>query len=276
MQKFNQLIAHPSSLMQLLLSSSVVEKGFLWGGDCSSSGTSTLTVGACAAMDSTGVALMSLAATTKTNAAWAVGAAAGGLDTGTIAVNTWYHLYVIRRPDTGVVDFLISLNATTPTLPASYTQYRRVGSWKTSLASTNWDIIVQTGDQYRWPVYKGEYAAVPGATTAFTLSLTMVPTGIVVDALLHLGLSATTAQASPAAATYVSPLALTDDLVNFNASAQMQITTIAGSTMYGMADVFVKTNASAQVRHRSSWAAGTGPALYINTLGWTDTRGRIS
>lgn len=36
----------------------------------------------------------------------------GALDTGTIANNTWYHVWVIQHVDTGIVDVLISANAT--------------------------------------------------------------------------------------------------------------------------------------------------------------------
>lgn len=60
---------------------------------------------------------------------WAVGSGSGGLDTGTIGSGTYY-AYIIRRPDTGVVDVLYSLSATTPTLPSSYTQKALIGSFQ--------------------------------------------------------------------------------------------------------------------------------------------------
>jgi hypothetical protein len=46
---------------------------------------------------------------TKTTGAWAVGSGNGGLDEGSIGASACYHLYTIRRPDTGVTDYLISL-----------------------------------------------------------------------------------------------------------------------------------------------------------------------
>ena len=53
-----------------------------------------------------GLFLLSLAsAYTKTTSAWGVGTGNGSLDTGSIANSTWYHVYLIKRVDTGVVAF---------------------------------------------------------------------------------------------------------------------------------------------------------------------------
>ena len=48
----------------------------------------------------------------RLNASWTVGDNVGGLDTGSEAVSTWYHVWLIRRSDTGVVDVLLSASAT--------------------------------------------------------------------------------------------------------------------------------------------------------------------
>lgn len=82
-----------------------------------------------AASDGTIPYLMVLgsALTKRLDAAWAVGTGNGGLDTGTIA-NAWYYVWLIRRSDTGVVDALYSLSATSPTMPTSYDQKRLIGA----------------------------------------------------------------------------------------------------------------------------------------------------
>ena len=67
----------------------------------------------------------------QTNAAWAVGTNAGGLDTGALAANTQYYVWLIKRTDTGVVDVLFSLSASSPTLPTNYDKKRVIGSFKT-------------------------------------------------------------------------------------------------------------------------------------------------
>jgi hypothetical protein len=87
-----------------------------------------IAAGSCA--DSTGVDFLTLAAITKqSDVAWAVGTAAGGLDTGAVG-NSDYYIWAIKRVDTGVVDVLFSLSATAPTMPTNYTLKRRIGWFK--------------------------------------------------------------------------------------------------------------------------------------------------
>jgi hypothetical protein len=95
---------------------------------------------------------MNLAASiTKTTGPWAAGSGSGSLDTLSIANNTWYHVFLIERTDTGVVDVLISLNPTSPALPTSYTKKRRIGSMKTN-SSGQWIKFTQVGDEFLWDV----------------------------------------------------------------------------------------------------------------------------
>lgn len=63
------------------------------------------------AVDSTRATGMELTAgiTKRLDAAWAVGSGNGGLDQGSIA-NATYHLHLIKRPDTAVVDAIYSLS----------------------------------------------------------------------------------------------------------------------------------------------------------------------
>lgn len=90
-----------------------------------------------AAADTANYDLMQLtsAITKQIDAAWAVGNNAGGLDTGSVGNNTYY-IWLIRRPDTGVVDVLYSLSSTAPTMPTNYTQKRLVGRL-TRVSATN-------------------------------------------------------------------------------------------------------------------------------------------
>lgn len=114
-------------------------------------GSALFTVAAGIAADSTTTDLMTLAASLQKagNAAWSVGAGGGSLDTGTIANSTWYHVHLIKRTDTGVVDVLTSLSATAPTLPANYTLFRRIGAMKTTAGGV-WTSFTQIGDEFLW------------------------------------------------------------------------------------------------------------------------------
>lgn len=99
-----------------------------------------IAVGSAASDDTDPVKMVLAAALGKRlDAAWAVGGtpgtAAGGLDTGAVG-NSTYYVWLIRRPDTGVVDALFSLSATAPTMPTSYTQKRQLG-WFARAAGVN-------------------------------------------------------------------------------------------------------------------------------------------
>jgi len=63
---------------------------------------------------------------TKTVSSWVQGSDVGGLDTGSIAINSAYHVHLIYNPTSGVEDALISLSADAPTLPSGFTKSRRL------------------------------------------------------------------------------------------------------------------------------------------------------
>ncbi len=73
---------------------------------------------------------------------------ANGLDTGVVAANTWYFVWLIFNPSTSTVAGLFSLSSTSPTMPAGYTKSRRVGSIRRgATALLN---ILQVGDFCRY------------------------------------------------------------------------------------------------------------------------------
>ena len=89
----------------------------------------------------------------KIDATWAVGTNAGGLDsTDTVAADTGYGVYLIRRSDTGVVDVLMSSDMTAAgsalTMPTNYDQKRLIG-WIHTDGSANIIAFVQSGDYFR-------------------------------------------------------------------------------------------------------------------------------
>jgi hypothetical protein len=106
------------------------------------------------ARDSTDVDNMRLtsAITKQIDAAWTVGTNQGGLDTGSVAGDTLYAIWLIKRSDTGVVDVLFSTSFTSPTMPTNYDRKRLIGAIRTDTAV---DIIAytQSGDYFR---YTGE------------------------------------------------------------------------------------------------------------------------
>lgn len=231
-------------------------------------GATTQTFTAGGASDSTNVLYMATASTfTKTTASWAVGTGNGMLDTGASggSAGTWYYTYVIERPDTGLVDFLMSLSSTTPTMPANYTRWRRIGAIKLDGAK---NIIghFETGDTFWLTVPINEYSAVPGVTTAVTLTLVGVPTAVSVIGMFQGSvLDATNTNSI----CFLSGLSQTDSVP---AAAAFE-TAVAGSTTAGAIgySAQIATNTSGQIRRRCS---STTITLVINLNGWIDNRGK--
>ena len=88
-----------------------------------------IATGAAASDDASPVLITLASALVKRmDANWTVGTNQGGLDTGS-ASNAIYFVWVIRRPDTGVTDVLLSLSSTSPTMPANYTQKALAGTF---------------------------------------------------------------------------------------------------------------------------------------------------
>lgn len=241
-------------------------RGFLAGFTMSTAGASaTMTVGDGSATDSTNTYnLKLLASTAKTTAAWAVGSAVGGLDTGAIANNTWYHFYAIKRVDTGVVDVIFSLSATAPTLPANYTLYRRIGAGKTN-GSAQWIKFIQDGDFFQWVAPPTDSTTLPSAATLRTLS---VPSGVRVIARIAFqstnsgGIVGQTRHWDPALAASVP--------FSFIGSIRAFVNSAVAQTDEGTLDVM--TNTSAQIYNDGD--SVNLSAYTLVTSAWFDPRGR--
>lgn len=253
---------------------SAILKGQIFGVVLSTAGASaTFGVSAGEAADSTGVDLMVLvSAFTKTTSAWAVGTGNGALDTSTIAVSSWYSVFLIKRPDTGVVDVLISLSATAPTLPAGYTLFRRIGSMKTTAAS-QWAAFVQEGDEFLWSVSVGDVNVTTLSTTAtlFTLS---VPTGVKVIAQFSIMTDRVVANGTQS--VYITSPDQSDEASTSPGTAGAITMGIfnQGSTEIVMAtEIRRRTDTLARIRARAVGALGQ---FAVQTYGWMDPRGRFA
>ena len=77
--------------------------------------------------DQSGQATLS-AITKQIDAPWAEGTNAGGLDTGTVAADTFYYLFAIYNPATQTSDALFSASKTSPTLPSGYTKKKYIAA----------------------------------------------------------------------------------------------------------------------------------------------------
>ena len=84
-------------------------------------------------------------------------AGAGGLDTGVEAADTWYAVYVIADTS-GVnpVDALLSVSFITPTLPAGYDIFFRLGAVRNNAASDFLEFLQTNGERNRHHLWVNE------------------------------------------------------------------------------------------------------------------------
>lgn len=248
-------------------------KGALFGLTLANNGsdaTNDIDIAAGLAVDDGSAAFMVLAAglTKRLDAAWTVGTNQGGLDTGSIA-NDVYHVFLIRRPDTGVVDVLFSASATAPTMPTNYTQKRRIGAF--IRASGAILAFQQNGDAF---LLKGPVLDVTATNpgTSAVLRTLSVPDGVRVEALLNVVLD----QDSANAVVYFSSPDQNDAAASGTAAPLSQLSTQTSTgALITSGQLRVWTNTSAQIRTRNS-ASDAAQILYIATTGWVDNRGRFA
>lgn len=242
-------------------------RSYLAGCTLSTAGSSaTMSIAAGTAVDSTNVSAMVLAATSKTTSSWAAGAAQGGLDTGSISTSTWYHWFVIQRVDTGATDVLFSLSSSSPTMPANYTLFRRIGSGKTD-GSSNWTAFVQYGDTFEWLANVQNASTTNPGTSAVLTTLT-VPTGVKVRAWISSNMNNQTSSDIN--------ILFTDPAQTDSAASSTQMSYQSGpnaASAGGGAEFYVGTDTSGRIRYRLS-VSGAADTIVINTRGWIDRRGR--
>jgi hypothetical protein len=213
-----------------------------------------------AARDSTDDADMELASalTKRIDASWAVGTGSGGLDgsesvAGTPDADTWYHVHLIKRDDTGVVDVLFSESPTAPTLPANYDYFRRIGAVLTD-GSANILGFTQVGDLFYWNSARLDHSgsAVSGANVLLTLS---VPLGVRCSALFHVSAAGESIKLYTPGQTVGTTATLFTVAVNGRAAPQPFL-----------------TNTSSQIAARED--GGSSGTVTIETSAYLDRRGR--
>lgn len=200
--------------------------------------------------------------TKKPGTAWAVGSGNGCLDTGSVAAFTFYHVFVISRLDTGVVDILCSASATAPTMPANYTKKQRLGAIRTTWYPTPGAEIypfTQTGTEFRWATPTLDYTnATPG--TSAVIATLAVPNGILARALVNTMLSG--------GPNVVYLRALTESDMAPSGTPVAPLGSTANESGAQTAQVWVTTDPAQRISFR-----GTANApVSLVTIGWVDVQ----
>jgi hypothetical protein len=233
------------------------------------SGTQSISVAQGACRDSTNAQDITLAsvffkslAGTWTQGTGSSGSPVNGLDTGSVAASTWYHVFVISNGTN--VDVLFSTSASSPTMPGGWSYRRRIGSIRTD-ASKNVLGFVQVGDEFLWNTQITDANNATLGTTITNVTLT-VPTGVQVWAIFGAGIKNSGGVVS---LSIYSPDEQDTSATGFFTVCLGAITSQLGNAAW----VRIRTNTSAAIRCVASLASSV---LDIGTVGWVDQRGRNS
>jgi hypothetical protein len=203
--------------------------------------------------------------TKKLDTTWVVGTNQGMLASGAALADGTYHIFLIKRPDTGVVDIAADSSATGANVFANtnvaYTKKRRIGSILRRSAAL--ELFVQDANLFVLKVPISTVDDTNPGTNAVTKTLPVV-TGIKVEALLSV-LSG--GHAGSLSRSLISDLAQTDSAPTTGLFTLVQ----PANGAYASGVVRVMTNTSGQVRTRLNASDGS-TKLEIGTNGWVDTR----
>lgn len=85
---------------------------------------------------------------------------AGGLDTGALAISTWYSVWRIAKED-GTKSWLISLSSTAPTMPSGYTFKARIGWIRTDSTANKYPLSFKQKGRKVSYVISGNVTGIP-------------------------------------------------------------------------------------------------------------------
>lgn len=211
------------------------------------------------------IATTSATITKQIDATWSVGDDAGGLDTGTVASDTWYHMWVIMRADTHVVDFLFSLSETAPTMPTGYTYRRRIGSVLTD-GSANITAYKQSGDEFFWEETQNDIALTTTSATWASVTGILTPDDVTTLSILNVGVS-DSSSATPFVQLWHA------DWTTPTTHAYTVQSQLSSSSELQTAIHRIYTTAASPPAFQY-YAEATTNDMYVRTLGWQDPRGR--
>ena len=220
------------------------------------------------ATDDTNAVSMSFssAITKQFDATFAEGTAAGGMASGeSLPTSGTIHIWAIAKAD-GTTDFFANNHATSglsPTLPSGFIYKRRIASLITD-GSANIRGFSQRGDEFLLSTVAAESNDSDPGTSAYLKTLTHVPAGVKVDALL------TIRMADTSVGTVTTMLVTSPDQADIAPSAAGAFTIVVNAlSEEDIVNMEVRTNTSRQVRNRLSQSTADHVVNWI-VKGWID------
>ena len=227
-----------------------------------------ISIGVGVASDSTGAALIKLTSqiTKQIDAAWVEGDDLGGLFDGSVAADTTYHVFLIKKDSDGSIDAGFDTSLSAANIPDGYAAFRRVGSVLTDSSSNiiNFDAYEIVGGSVRYD-YKEYIADISSGGPAITKTVfqVSVPEDVEMIANIIIHLLESTSGTSYG---WVNPTTFIDVAPGLTTS---DIRVNASIAETGQIAKSITTDVSAQMAYRISQ---TTAGLRILTIGYADRR----
>jgi hypothetical protein len=197
------------------------------------------------------------------------GAPSGFLDTGSVAPNTWYHVYAIGATNKSTTDFIASVNSPGigPNLPSGYIYWRLIMSILTS-ASSNIISFQQNADYIQWDTCWPDIGGSGGglslvSDTPTLLTLPSIPPDISVMTDLRSVIS------GDSGATAQMGFQPGDENTTGQNWLYYSVADTATTGAGGLGQIM--SNISQQI---IVTIIGSNPVVWIGVNGWTHPRGR--
>lgn len=218
----------------------------------SATGTSSsISVGADALLllDGSGGAVLATPSLTINSAASGV----NGLDTGSLAANTWYSVWVIH--DGTNTAGLLSLSASAPTMPGGYTYKARVGWIRTDSTGNKYPLgFTQSGRRVQWRVAAGS-------------NLTVWPSMATAQSWGAVGVSAFV---PPTASRIRVQCQMLGDTQSFSAGSNSSTSSITIAVGCGSGANYATATITDEIQLESSNIYFASNAYGIRSIGWED------
>ncbi len=194
--------------------------------------------------------------TKQIDAAFSKGNNQGGLDTGTVANNTFYYFWAIEEDSTSDIDILISASQTSPTMPAGWTAKRRIRGAVLTDGSANILEFLQSDNEFTYDVRILDVSdSAPG--TGQNLETMSVPPNFKGKFSVHL---------SKSSAAYI--LVLETWQTNISPSISRQDVRVTSDGSKDSAELIKTVDSNSQIGYRSNTSTVTN--FFISTLSFFD------
>lgn len=201
---------------------------------------------------------------------WTIGTGNGGFpSTLTLAINTWYFVFLLSNSDGSSIDAGFDTSTTAANLLADsgFTLYRRLGAIRTNGSSEIY-AFKQIGNDFFWDVPKQDVSLNNPGTGEVTHTLDFVPAGYEIFANITIVFHN---QSSPGSPTNFLYLYGGGNTTLAAASSSNCDVSAIGDQRSGFVHDRVLTNTSAQVKTRQDHG-DTNYYVFIQVHGWVEVR----